>query len=46
METIRDIEKDYENFDNAQSPNKKTKSKSIQNYSKKIDDASEPSVIQ
>lgn len=46
VETIRDIEKDYEDFDNAQSPNKKTKSKSIQNYSKKVDDASEPSVIQ
>ena len=46
VETIRDIEKDYEDFDNSQSPNKKTKSKSIRNYSEKIDDASEPSVIQ
>lgn len=46
VETIRDIEKDYENFDNAQSPNKKTKSKSIQNYSKTVDDASESSVMQ
>ncbi len=46
VETIRDIEKDYENFEHIQNPNKKSKPKSAQNYSKATDETSASSVIQ
>lgn len=46
VETIRDIEKDYENFEYVQTHDKKSKPKSIQNYSKTMDDTSTSSVIQ
>ncbi|MDE1763281.1 MAG: hypothetical protein KGH88_03435 [Thaumarchaeota archaeon] len=45
LETIHDVEKEYENFDYTQNPNRKIKSKNTQNY-KTTDDASESSVIQ
>ncbi|MDE1765673.1 MAG: hypothetical protein KGI27_05255 [Thaumarchaeota archaeon] len=46
VEAICDIEKEYENFDHSQNPNRKTKSKSVQNYSKTTDDTSESSMTQ
>ena len=41
LETIHDVEKEYENFDHAQNPNRKVKSKTAQNY-KTTDDESHP----
>jgi len=46
IETIRDTDEAYENYDHTQNPNKKTKSKDIQKNSKTLDDMSGSSVIQ
>lgn len=46
VKTVHDTENAYENFDHTQNANKKTKSKSILNNSKTLDDTSGSSVIQ